>query len=118
MGRVRYNQSGYVGCSMSVNAMLAYEAGEMPESKWSKTRMLQEIEAYCDENDIPYHGEAAKLTKKQVFAEFFEWKSWHHTGKFARETDFYGLNEEAIDREFGNAENERCDATRYRKVPA
>ena len=96
MGKVRYNQGGYVGCSMSVNAALAYEDGEMPKSKWSKRAMLAAIADYCDLCGIPYDGSAARLTKDALFERFFEWKSWHHTGKYANETDFYGLNESAV----------------------
>lgn len=96
MGRVRYNQSGYVGCSMSKRAVMAYENGEKPKSKWTKRAMLDEIEAYCRLFGMPYGGEFSKMKKDEIFSEFFEWKSWHHTGKYANETDFYGLNEEAL----------------------
>lgn len=36
MSRVAYGQKGYIGASMSANARAAYEAGEMPRSKWTK----------------------------------------------------------------------------------
>lgn len=96
MGRVRYNQSGYVGCSMSERAVMAYENGEKPKSKWTKRAMLDEIEAYCKLFDMPYDGCLSSMKKADLFNRFFEWKSWHHTGKYANETDFYGLNEEAL----------------------
>ena len=96
MGRVRYNQSGYVGCSMSERAAIAYENGEKPKSKWTKKAMLDEIEGYCKLFDMPYDGCLSSMKKDELFARFFEWKSWHHTGKYANETDFYGLNEEAL----------------------
>ena len=63
MGRVRYNQRGYVGCSMSVNAALAYADGERPRSKWTKAAMLGAIADYCDMFGIPYDGSAARFTK-------------------------------------------------------
>ena len=93
MGRVRYNQSGYVGYAMSENAMHAYENGEKPKSKWTKRAMLEEIESYCWLFDMPYGGEFSKMKKDELFDTFFEWKSWHHTGQYANETDFYGLDE-------------------------
>lgn len=97
MGKVRYNQSGYVGSSMSVNAMLAYDEGEMPKSKWTKAAMLAAIEAYCDGfGELCYDGSAASMRKDEIFNRFFEWKSWHHTGKYANETDFYGIDEDAV----------------------
>lgn len=96
MGKVRYNQAGYVGSSMSVNAALAYEQGEMPKSKWTKAAMLDEIEAYCAGQGLAYDGSAASMRKADIFDAFFEWKSWHHTGKYANETDFYGIDEDAV----------------------
>ena len=96
MSRVRYNQPGYIGCSMSVNAALAYASGEKPKSRWTKAAMLDAIADYCDLFGLPYDGRAAGLTKNALFDRFFEWKSWHHTGKYANETDFYGLDEDAV----------------------
>ena len=96
MGRVRYNQSGYVGCSMSERAAYAYENGEKPKSKWTKKAMLEEIEAYCRLFDMPYEGQFSKMKKDEIFREFFRWTSWHHTGKYANVTDFYGLDEEKL----------------------
>lgn len=96
MGKVTYNQSGYVGSSMSRRAALAYDDGEMPKSKWTKGRMLAAIEDYCDEFCMPFDEDISKLTKDEIFSRFFEWKSWHHTGKYANATDFYGINETAV----------------------
>ena len=96
MGRVRYNQNGYSGCSMSTRAVLAYEFGEKPKSKWTKAAMLEAIEETCDELEIEYDPAKFRFTKAELFDQFFEWKSWHHTGKYANETDFYGVNEDAV----------------------
>ena len=97
MSKVAYNQTGYVGQRMSVRAMEAYEAGEMPKSKWTKSVMLEVIATTAEEEEIiitPYQfANLQKLTRDQLFNHFFEWKSWHHTGKFANETDFYGIDE-------------------------
>lgn len=96
MGRVRYDQAGYIGCSMSERAAMAYRDGEKPKSKWTKRAMLEAIEGYCWLFDMPYGGEFSAMKKDELFERFFEWKSWHHTGKYANETDFYGLDEEAL----------------------
>ena len=96
MGKVRYGQSGYIGSRMSVNAALAYDDGEKPKSRWTRKAMLCAIEDYCELFGLPYDGSASALTKAELFERFFEWKSWHHTGKYARETDFYGLNEDKV----------------------
>lgn len=37
MTQVVYGQKGYLGSSMSVRAAEAYEQGEMPISRWTKT---------------------------------------------------------------------------------
>ena len=113
MGKVMYNQSGYIGSSMSINAALAYGNGEKPKSKWTKAAMLDEIAGYCDMFDITYDECVEKLKKDELFERFFEWKSWHHTGKYANETDFYGLNEKAVIGFFdGAAEQEDGEVAR------
>lgn len=91
----KYNQKGYVGSSMSVRAQGAYEDGEMPKSKWTKAAILEALEIYCNENDLHFEN-VEKMTKAQPWDTFIEWKSWHHTGKFMNETDFYGLDENAV----------------------
>jgi len=101
MGKVTYNQSGYVGCSMSERAVAAYNDGEKPKSRWTKRAMLDAIETYCEEQGIGYDKGASALKRDEIFDRFFEWKSWHHTGKYANETDFYGIDEDAVWDAFG-----------------
>lgn len=115
MGKVRYNQTGYVGCSMSERAVAAYESGEKPKSKWTKAAMLGAIERYCDEQGLAYdpegtfvnpYGEVGfpslkTMPKDDVFRVFFTRTSWHHTGKYANETPFYGVDEDAVWAVFG-----------------
>lgn len=97
MSKVTYNQAGYVGSFMSERAVEAYQAGEMPKSKWTKQAMLAAVEDCCDENDLAFDASAlAKLRKDEIFARFFWRSSWHHTGKFARETDFYQVDEDEV----------------------
>ena len=92
---------GYSGWSMSVRAVEAYEAGEMPKSKWTKSRMLDEIAAYYADNFADVSDDAAAylqgLTKDELFARFFIATSWHHTSKLFNATDFYALDECAAD---------------------
>lgn len=85
---VEYNQSGYIGTSRSVRAKAAYENGEMPSSKWTKTAILQAIgEAYGKARV----EKAKKVGLADLRASFLERSSWHHTGKFANKTYFYSL---------------------------
>ena len=83
MSRVAYGQKGYIGASMSANARAAYEAGEMPRSKWTKAAILGALRGYCDEMDL-------------LFDRFIAYSSWHHTGAYARETEFFALDEAAV----------------------
>ena len=97
MGKVTYNQSGYRGSSMSERAREAYEGGEAPKSKWTKATMLAALEEWCEENDHVLDEDVEKMRKDAIWSRFFKWKSWHHTGKFANETDFYGIDEDAAE---------------------
>jgi len=97
MRRVIYNQSGYIGCSMSVRAVMAYDHGEKPKSKWTKRAMLDAIEEYCDRRGYRFDERFTKLTKAKLFHGYFEYTGWHHTGKYAQITNFYGLSEEMVD---------------------
>ena len=101
MGRVKYNQKGYVGYSMSRRAVIAYKKGQKPRTKWTKTAMVHAIEDYCSKANILYDGSAALMSKAQLFQSFFMWKSWHHTGSHARRTEFYGLNKKAVEKVYG-----------------
>jgi hypothetical protein len=97
MSKVSYNQSGYVGSSMSIGAMEAYEAGERPKSRWTKALMLDAIGDACRDAERVMLPEVSKLRKDEVFSRFFVVTSWHHTSKYANETDFYGVDEMAVE---------------------
>lgn len=96
MSRVAYGQKGYSGASMSANARAAYEAGEMPRSKWTKAAILGALRGYCDEMDLLYDPAVESETKAALFDRFIAYSSWHHTGAYARETEFFALDEAAV----------------------
>lgn len=81
---------------MSVNARAAYEAGEMPRSKWTKTAILGALRGYCDEMDLLYDPAVESETRAALFDRFIAYSSWHHTGAYARETEFFALDEGAV----------------------
>ena len=81
---------------MSVNARAAYEAGEMPRSKWTKAAILGALRGYCDEMDLLYDPAVESETKAALFDRFIAYSSWHHTGAYARETEFFALDEAAV----------------------
>lgn len=100
MGIVSYGQSGYVGSSMSVRARAAYESGEMPMSKWTRGAIISAIKDYCNAFDLAYNSDIESMTRAQLADTYLEYKSWHHTGRFARETEFFGLDEDAVCADF------------------
>lgn len=91
---VLYDQTGYCGCSMSERAREAYSDGERPLSKWSKRNIIDEVLELSDERFS--EDELMKFTKQTLIKAFLYRSSWHHTSKFANETDFYSLDEERI----------------------
>lgn len=88
--------SGYIGYSMSRRAAEAYEDGEKPRSKWTKKAMIAAIKDACDDLDLAYDPAIEKMKKDELFHTFLYNSSWHHTGKFFNETDFYAIVEDAL----------------------
>lgn len=84
---------GYDGYSMSNNAREAYESGEMPISKWTKSAIVDAV--------TEINPEAAalieKVNLKTLKDNLLEKTSWHHTSKMYNATDFYSVNEEAVE---------------------
>ena len=89
--------AGYYGYSMSNNAVIAYEQGEKPLSKWTKKVILNEINYYILDNNLDLNIEFfSKITLKILRENFLEKSSWHHTSKFYNKTYFYELRCEKI----------------------
>lgn len=106
---VQYGQEGYCGASMSEGAADAYADGEMPKSRWTKAAILKAVKALCDELDLAYDDSVSRMTKDELWFEFIEWRSWHHTGKFANETDFYGVSERSVRNRFRDLTEDELD---------
>lgn len=100
MGAVSYGQGGYVGASMSARAKAAYESGEMSMSKWTRGAIISAIKDYCADFDLAYNPDIESMSRAELAEAYLEYKSWHHTGRFARETEFFGLNEDAVCADF------------------
>lgn len=84
---------GYIGNKMSERAYEAYESGEMPLSKWSKVAIINTILNYRD--DFKY--DELKKYSKDVLKVFLTYSSWHHTGTYFNETNFYSLDLDFIE---------------------
>lgn len=86
---------GYIGNKMSVRAYEAYESSEKPLSKWTKTAIINTVLDY--RNDFKY--DELKKYSKDVLKVFLTYSSWHHTGTYFNETEFYSLDESFIENE-------------------
>lgn len=88
--------AGYNGWSMSNNAVAAYEDGEKPLSKWTKTDIFdainkQEVELKCSIEKLK------KLPVKVLKEVCLTYSSWHHTSNHYNKTDFYSLDVDRIE---------------------
>lgn len=86
--------AGYYGYKMSNNAVEAYEDGEMPLSKWTKTAILNEVKRAVEDGDIEISfdfSKFSKLTVKILKSEFLRQSSWHHTSSWYNCTNFYSV---------------------------
>jgi hypothetical protein len=80
---------------MSERAYDAYESGEKPLSKWTKTAIINTVLNYRD--DFEY--DELKKYSKDALKVFLTYSSWHHTGSYFNETSFYSLDESFIENE-------------------
>lgn len=88
--------AGYNGWSMSNNAVAAYEDGEKPLSKWTKTDIFDEIE----NQEVKLKCSMEKLQKlpaKALKEVCLTYSSWHHTSNHYNRTDFYSLDIDYIE---------------------
>ena len=85
--------SGYDGYSMSNNARFAYEDGQKPMSKWTKAALLERVNAIN-----PAKTDLLRNVNVETIREhLLEYTAWHHTSSQYNRTDFYGINEEAVE---------------------
>lgn len=80
---------------MSERAAAAYDMGEKPFSKWTKGEIIERLQKLIDSGDLESTPEDMKriqrLSSKTVKYAFLKKSSWHHTGKYYNETDFYDI---------------------------
>ena len=92
--------AGYNGFSMSNNAVAAYESGEKPLSKWTKTDILEGIERAIREEELTLNFSMEKLKKipvKILKDICLKYSSWHHTSNHYNKTEFYSLDYDEIE---------------------
>ena len=93
-------ESGYYGYSMSNNAVDAYESGEKPLSKWTKTEIIAQVKQQIKDEDLQINFYVNLLNKVSVNAlrdYFLRWSSWHHTSSMYNRTEFFSVSSEQIE---------------------
>lgn len=81
--------AGYHNFSMSNNAVSAYQSGEMPLSKWTKTAILEEVQEQTDDEKLI--AALRKSTLASLKKRLLVRTSWHHTSCKYNRTDFYSV---------------------------
>ncbi|MCF0107018.1 MAG: hypothetical protein HUJ53_09665, partial [Holdemanella sp.] len=86
--------AGYKGYSMSNNAIEAYEEGYMPLSKWTKGEILNAIDDIRPDLVHIARKVSLPILKRYVL----EYKEWHHSSMYYNQTDFYGIDEDYLEK--------------------
>ena len=98
---------------MSNNAVDAYENGEKPISKWTKSVILEEIE------NMGWNAENFRKYKvSELRRNLLEKSSWHHTSKFFNQTVFYALEEDLTEDEAIKRLLEEKEKEQQKKIAA
>lgn len=98
---------GYYKHSMSNNAVMAYERGERPRSKWTKADIIQALK------DEGYNTELAEgLTVEEMKDLFLYCSSWHHTSSHFNRTDFYSINTDVTKEQIESVKANRTNTNR------
>lgn len=88
--------AGYNGYSMSNNAVEAYNNGEKPLSKWTKSEILEAIKT--DEIELKCSMEMLKKMPVKSLKKIALYNtSWHHTSSHYNRTDFYSLDSNKLE---------------------
>lgn len=80
---------------MSNNAVAAYENGEKPLTKWSRSEILESIEDAVNTGELMLGFGKEKLKKipvNMLKGLCLSCTSWHHTSKRFNSTNFYSLD--------------------------
>lgn len=83
--------AGYSGFKMSNNAVAAYDEGERPLSKWTKSLLIERYQEICKEYEIRVF-DLSKINAKVLKDRFLRQSSWHHTSSMYNRTNFYDIS--------------------------
>ena len=98
---------GYIGQRMSERAASAYDMGEKPLSKWKKSNIIERLKELVALGELEATAEQLKqiekLSLKTLKVSFLRSSSWHHTGKYYNETNFYDVDIENVEKTLKNS---------------
>ena len=72
--------SGYYNYSMSNNAVVAYEEGKKPKSKWDKDSLISTLSGIYDNETT---SDLKKFSAQVLRRVFLQRSEWHHTSSYA-----------------------------------
>lgn len=81
----------YINQSMSERAAEAYDRNSMPLSRWTKEKIIEEV------NFVNKNININKMTLKLMKMLFLVQNGWHHTGKYFNKTNFYKINADYVE---------------------
>lgn len=80
---------------MSNNAVDAYESGEMPISKWTKSAIMDEVEEIIDDRKVIMALQTIPL--RVLKDKLLTNSSWHHTSNHYNKTNFYSIDVDKLE---------------------
>ena len=105
------------GNGMSNNAVLAYEFGMMPLSKWTKQKIIARVSECMDDEDIHVSLEALKKKKKKELLELLIPYEWHHTSSHFNKTYFCDIDIDLLKNLNSDASNLICAEVETKSIP-
>lgn len=108
---------GYVGLSRSRSAEASEAQGSKPISKWTRDDLLEEL--LLDDSLEQFREELEGLSFAALKRVALYGDGWHHTGKFATQTDFYAVDSPSeIVKRLRDEKNGTLDRDRLKKLNA
>ena len=105
--------AGYDNYSMSNNAVMAYETGEKPKSKWTKKEIIEELRDQSEYLNVDIN-ELKKLPISTLREIALVQSSWHHTSSYFNRTAFYIVDASRIEEEDLKIEKKEITEKRVR----
>ena len=108
---IRYSErgNGYDGYAMSNNARDAYERGEMPLSRWTKQKVINQI---AQDNGVSPEDVSLEFP----YEHYLEKAGWHHTSSKYNKTYFYYVTDDTSGVIFSERAKEKIQSDKIEQV--